>query len=139
MDRIEKLIQERDNVEALIKCTCLIHNLTLKEFKTKSRERRFIDARRMTYALCKDLLNFGWSKIAQEFNMNHASIIHHYKQHLSFLDMDKYYLDKYDSLVEVAKCEIGYVDINTIIEEARKTNQERILSRLNIKNNISEL
>jgi hypothetical protein len=71
--------------------------------------------------------------------MNHASIIHHYKQHLSFLDMDKYYLDKYDSLVEVAKCEIGYVDINTIIEEARKTNQERILNRLNIKNNISEL
>lgn len=139
MDRIEKLIEERDNLKSIIKCTCLIHNLSLKDFNSSSRERRIIDARRMAYALCKDLLSFGWSKIAREFNMNHASIIHHYKQHKGFLNMDSFYLGKYESLLEVTKCELGFIDIDNLIDEAKKTNQNRILEKLNIKKIVEEL
>lgn len=139
MDNIEKLIKEKDNLKGVINSTCLIHNITLEEFKLKSRERRLIDARRMCYALCKDLMNYGWSRIAKEFNMNHASIIHHYNQHLSFLKTDTFYFKKYESLLEVAKCEIGFVDIENIIGEAKKINESRIQNRLNIKNQIKEL
>jgi chromosomal replication initiation ATPase DnaA len=139
MDEIERLIKEKDNVKSLIKCTCLIHNISIQDFNLNSRERRLIDARRMAYALSKDLLDFGWSRIGKEFKMNHASIIHHYKQHKSFLNTDKYYFNKYDSLLEVAKCEIGYVEIDSIIEEARRINKQRIEERLNIKNKIQEL
>ena len=139
MDNIDKLIEEKDDLNGVIKSTLLIHNLTKEEFNLKSRERRLIDARRMAYAICKDLLNFGWSRIGKEFGMNHASIIHHYNQHLSFLKTDSFYLSKYESLLEVAKCEIGFVEIENIIEEAKKINQQRIEERLNIKNKVKEL
>ena len=139
MDNIRKLLEEKDNVEVIIKSTCLINNLSLEDFKIKSRERRLIDARRMAYALCKDLLDFGWSRIAAEFGMNHASIIHHYKVHKELLNYDPYYLDKYESLLEVTKCEIGIVDIQDLVEEARKVNRERLENKLKINKALSKL
>jgi chromosomal replication initiation ATPase DnaA len=139
VDKIEKLIEERDNIKTIIKSTCLINNLSLEDFKIKSRERRLIDARRMAYALCKDLLDFGWSRIGYEFKKNHASIIHHYKVHKELLKFDPYYLDKYEALLEITKCEIGIVDIQDLVEEARKVNRERLENKLKINKALSKI
>ena len=87
MDQLDLLLKEKNNIECIIKATCFINNITPKEFEKKSRQRHLIDARRMAYSAIKDLLEFGWTKIGREFNKDHASIIHHYKQHSNLLLM----------------------------------------------------
>tara|TARA_R110000782_G_C14533694_1_gene382780 strand:+ start:83 stop:502 length:420 start_codon:yes stop_codon:yes gene_type:complete len=139
MDELEKLFEDRNNVKSIINATCLINNISIKDFKNKSRERYLIDSRRMAFAVSKDLLGFGWSRIGREFNLHHASIIHHYKQHQSFLSMDRFYAEKYEAIIELVKFKIGYVDASDIIKEIRLRREEDVLRQHEIKNKINNL
>jgi len=139
MDDLEKLFEDRNNVNSIINATCLINNISIKDFKKKSRERYLIDARRMAFAVSKDLLGFGWTRIGKEFNLHHASIIHHYKQHKSLLEIDRFYREKYEAILEVVKFEIGFIDAEDIINEIRLRREQRTLKTLEIKNQINNL
>ena len=139
MDQLDLLLKEKNNIECIIKATCFINNITPKEFQTKSRERYLIDCRRMAYSAAKDILNFGWTRIGREFNMDHASIIHHYKQHSSLLLMDRFYSEKYEALIEVAKSEIGIIDVQDILKELRKRKLEFNVEKMKIKNHLDNL
>ena len=139
MDELEKLFEDRNNVKSIINATCLINNISIKDFKNKSRERYLIDSRRMAFAVSKDLLGFGWSRIGKEFNLHHASIIHHYKQHQSFLSIDRFYAEKYEAIIELVKFKIGYVDASDIIKEIKLRREEDLLRQQEIKNQINNL
>ena len=93
----------------------------------------------MAFAVSKDLLGFGWTRIGKEFNLHHASIIHHYKQHQSFLSMDRFYLEKYQAIMELVKFKIGYVDASDIIKEIKLRREEDLLRQQEIKNQINNL
>ena len=45
MHEIEKLIKERETVDAIVKTVCMVLKVKEKDFKTKSRERHLMDAR----------------------------------------------------------------------------------------------
>jgi|LUMQ01.1.fsa_nt_gb chromosomal replication initiation ATPase DnaA len=136
---IKDLVEEKEQVEAILKCASFIHNIPKEQFLTRSRERRLIDMRRMVYAVLRELLNMGYSKIGSIFKINHATVIHHYKQHKIYIEVDRFYRDKFESLLEIVKCELGYVDVDNIIEEARKINEERERASITIKKSIEEL
>ena len=119
MGDLEVLLKDKNDIKSVINATCLINNISSAEFLKKSRERYLIDSRRMAYAVCKDLLNFGWSRIAREFGLHHASIIHHYKQHNSLIELDRFYKEKYQAIIEVVKFDIGFVDAKDIINEIK--------------------
>jgi len=116
---------KKEKIERVKSVVCYVSKISKNELLSKSRERYIVDNRRMAFALCKDVLDLGWTKIAKEFNLNHASIIHHYKKHQDFLSYDEYYKNKYNDILEVFKLQINYVEPQELIKEVVNIKKQR--------------
>jgi len=116
---------KKEKIERVKSVVCYVSKISKNELLSKSRERYIVDNRRMAFALCKDVLDLGWTKIAKEFNLNHASIIHHYKKHQDFLSYDEYYKNKYYDILEVFKLQISYVEPQELIKEVINIKKQR--------------
>lgn len=114
-----------NKIERVKNVVCYVSKISKNELLSKSRERYIVDNRRMCFALCRDVLELGWSKIAKEFNLNHASIIHHYKKHQDFISIDEYYKNKYNNILEVFKLQINYVEPQELIKEVVNIKKQR--------------
>ena len=114
-----------DKVERVKKVVCYVSKISRKQLLSKSRERYIVDNRRMAFVICRDILELGWSKIAREFNLNHASIIHHYKKHQDLMAYDEYYKNKYNDILEVFKLQIDYVEPRELIREIVNIKKQR--------------
>ena len=126
-----------DKFEEIKKTACSVTNITLEELESKSRKTYVVDARRMVFSIAKDYLEMKISHIAHRVNMNHASIIHHLKQHKDLITSDIYYKDRFDKLLELYKLNISYINKDELIEEIKKLKAEnlRIETELIQKNN----
>ena len=114
-----------DKVERVKNVVCYVSKISRKQLLSKSRERYIVDNRRMAFVICRDILELGWSKIAREFNLNHASIIHHYKKHQDLMAYDEYYKNKYNDILEVFKLQIDYVEPRELIREIVNIKKQR--------------
>ena len=126
IDEAVDLMEVNSRVNKCVEGACLFSNISKKEFYNKSRTRRFIDARRMVYAFCKDTLNLGYSKTAKFFKMNHATVIHHYKCHNQLMEYDVFYKDKFEGFEELVKADIGFFDIKNIIKEVKSIKEKHL-------------
>ena len=116
---------KKEKIERVKSVVCYVSKISKNELLSKSRERYIVDNRRMAFALCRDVLELGCTKIAKEFNFNHASIIHHYKKHQDFLSYDEYYKNKYNDILEVFKLQINYVEPQELIKEVVNIKKQR--------------
>ena len=114
-----------DKVERVKNVVCYVSKISRKQLLSKSRERYIVDNRRMAFVICRDILELGWSKIAREFNLNHASIMHHYKKHQDLMSYDEYYKNKYNDILEVFKLQIDYVEPRELIREIVNIKKQR--------------
>ena len=114
-----------DKVERVKNVVCYVSKISRKQLLSKSRERYIVDNRRMAFVICRDILELGWSKIAREFNLNHASIMHHYKKHQDLIAYDEYYKNKYNDILEVFKLQIDYVEPKELIREIVNIKKQR--------------
>ena len=114
-----------DKVERVKNVVCYVSKISRKQLLSKSRERYIVDNRRIAFVICKDILELGWTKIAREFNLNHASIIHHYKKHQDLMAYDEYYKNKYNDILEVFKLQIDYVEPRELIREIVNIKKQR--------------
>ncbi len=114
-----------DKVERVKNVVCYVSKISRKQLLSKSRERYIVDNRRMAFVICRDILELGWSKIAREFNLNHASIMHHYKKHQDLMAYDEYYKNKYNDILEVFKLQIDYVEPKELIREIVNIKKQR--------------
>ena len=106
-----------DKIDRVKKVVCYVTKMSEKELLSKSRKRHIVDNRRMAFVICRDILELNWTKIAKEFNLNHASIIHHYKKHKDLMAYDDYYNSKYNDILDVFKLQIDYVEPKELIRE----------------------
>lgn len=114
-----------DKVERVKNVVCYVSKISRKQLLSKSRERYIVDNRRMAFVICRDILELGWTKIAREFNLNHASIMHHYKKHQDLMAYDEYYKNKYNDILEVFKLQIDYVEPKELIREIVNIKKQR--------------
>ena len=114
-----------DKVERVKNVVCYVSKISRKQLLSKSRERYIVDNRRMAFVICRDILELGWTKIAREFNLNHASIMHHYKKHKDLMAYDEYYKNKYNDILEVFKLQIDYVEPRELIREIVNIKKQR--------------
>lgn len=126
-----------DKFEEIKKTACSVTGISLEELESQSRKRYIVDARRMVFSIAKDYLGMKISHIAFKVNMNHASIIHHLKQHKDLITYDIYYKDRFDKLLDLYKLNITYVNTDELIEEIKELKAEnlRIETELIQKNN----
>jgi|TARA_R100000030_G_scaffold25539_1_gene18566 hypothetical protein len=114
-----------DKIDRVKKVVCYVTKMSEKELLSKSRKRHIVDNRRMAFVICKDILELSWTKIAKEFNLNHASIIHHYNKHKDLMAYDDYYNSKYNDILEVFKLQIDYVEPKELIREIVNIKKQR--------------
>ena len=126
-----------DKFQEIKKTACSVSNISLEELESRSRKRYIVDARRMVFSMAKDYLNMKILHIADKFNMNHASVIHHLKKHDDLIIYDIYYKDRFNKLVELYKQNISFINADELIEEINELKKEnlRIETELIQKNN----
>ena len=105
-----------DKIDRLKMTACNIFEINPKDFKSRNRARHLIDIRRMVYFISRDLLELPWTHIGKKFNVDHATVMHHYKAHKSLVEVDKGYSHKYQTLLEMYKADIDYVDMKEMLD-----------------------
>ena len=115
-----------DKLKTIIDTACYVADISLRDFKSKSRERHIVDAKRMTYSIAKDLLRMPYLHIAKHFNVNHATIIHHYKLNRTLLETDSYYFKKYNTILQIVKSDLNLVEVEELMDviQRLKANKE---------------
>ena len=131
------LMETRSRIEKAVEAACLVCNITRKEFYNKKRQRHLIDCRRMVFTFCRDVLKLTYQNIAKQFNVNHATCIHHRKVHTQLIESDKFYLQKYNGFQDLVKADIGFFDIQSIIEEVRVLKRKHLYHIISEKNLIA--
>lgn len=111
-------------VDKAVELACMVCNIKESEFYSSTRLRHIIDARRIVYSYCRESLDMHWMAIAKQFNINHATAIHHCKIHKQLMEYDTFYLKKYESFAKLLAEEITLFDIEKIIEVAKKMKED---------------
>ena len=111
---------------------CYVCNISLKDFKSRSRERHIVDVKRMTYSIVRETLNIPFTKMAKHFKVNHATIIHHCKLNRELLETDSYYYKKYTTIYELVKSDLNLVDVKELTNLIQRLNTNKLIkSKLN--------
>ena len=68
---------------------------------TKDRVRENVDARRICYKICRDVLNLTYIRIAKYFDNNHATVLHGLKHFDALFETDKEFRRNYNAVMKV--------------------------------------
>tara|TARA_R100001463_G_scaffold29063_1_gene66326 strand:+ start:1494 stop:1901 length:408 start_codon:yes stop_codon:yes gene_type:complete len=107
-------------IQKAVEISCVVCNINKKAFHSKSRLRHIVDARRLVYTYCRDMLRMSWIDIGASFKINHATAIHHCRVHQQLIESDDFYQSKNDSFLKLIKEEITLFDIEKLILLAKK-------------------
>ena len=119
-------------IDKIVDTACYVGNISLKDFKSRSRERHIVDIKRMTYSIVRETLNIPFTKIAKHFKVNHATIIHHCKLNRELLETDSYYYKKYTTIYELVKSDLNLVDVKELTNLIQRLNTNKLIkSKLN--------
>ena len=94
----------------------------LRNIKEKTRQREYVDARRIAYHILRNLHGLPLQVIAKEFNKNHASVIHGIRDVEFLLKTDSFFEDTYNKTM--AKLAVGNFRKEEIIKEIKKLQEE---------------
>lgn len=164
MNTIDKITKEKQAIKVAKK---VVEDYFSVNLNKKTREKQYIIARSYFYKLLRDNTKMTLSRIAKEFNKNHATVLHSINQLEGYIGYDHYieteylslnsifldsidveFLSKYDS-VEAENQREGYYELMCDFKElSRKynllkkdyTNLSRSSNKLSIKHKeLSEL
>jgi len=114
-------------LDKIVETACYVGNISVNEFKSKSRQRHIIDTKRMAYAIVRDVLNIPYQKIAKHFKVDHATIIHHCKLNRQLLETDSYYFKKYNTMLELVKSDLNLVDVHELTNLIQRLNTNKLI------------
>ena len=121
-----------NKIDKIVDTACYVGNISLKDFKSRSRERHIVDIKRMTYSIVRETLNIQFTKMAKHFKVNHATIIHHCKLNRELLETDSYYYKKYTTIYELVKSDLNLVDVKELTNLIQRLNTNKLIkSKLN--------
>ena len=121
-----------NKIDKIVDTACYVGNISLKDFKSRSRERHIVDIKRMTYSIVRETLNIPFTKMAKHFRVNHATIIHHCKLNRELLETDSYYYKKYTTIYELVKSDLNLVDVIELTNLIQRLNTNKLIkSKLN--------
>ena len=67
----------------------------------KDRARENVDARRIVYKICREMLNLTYIRISKYFNNNHATVLHGLKHFDALFETDKEFRRNYNAVMQV--------------------------------------
>jgi hypothetical protein len=97
----------------------------------KDRVRENVDARRIVYKVCREMLNLTYIRIAKYFDKNHASVLHGLKHFDALFETDRDFRNNYNAVVEV----IGSVEFDSNIIDS----QDILVDYVNLKSETMDI
>lgn len=97
----------------------------------RDRVRENVDARRIVYKVCREMLNLTYIRIAKYFDKNHASVLHGLKHFDALFETDRDFRNNYNAVVEV----IGSVEFDSNIIDS----QDILVDYVNLKSETMDI
>lgn len=97
----------------------------------RDRVRENVDARRIVYKVCREMLNLTYIRIARYFDKNHASVLHGLKHFDALFETDRDFRNNYNAVVEV----IGSVEFDSNIIDS----QDILVDYVNLKSETMDI
>jgi len=107
----------------------LVCDITATEFNSEKRLRHYIDARRMVYFYCRNVIGMYWTDLGKYFNKNHATALHHCKQHKQLIDFDKFYQHKYNEFLSLLAGDVTQADVEQLIDLIKEKKRDELKSK----------
>jgi chromosomal replication initiation ATPase DnaA len=76
-----------------------VTGISKEQMHKRTRQRRHVVARAMMYSILREFFFYTYEMIGDEFDKNHATILHALKQHKIDLHNDKLYATMYNNLL----------------------------------------
>lgn len=111
-------------MEVLQSAVCKHYNVSSKELHSKSRKMDIVGARRMFFFFARKHFNKTYTSIANIFGANHATVMHHEKKMIGYLEFDKKEMLRYINIRDMVFDEKTFINIR---DEYDCLNRERIL------------
>lgn len=93
----------------------------IKDLKRVTRKREYVDARRIAYYILRNVHALPLQVIADEFNKNHASVIHGIKDIDFLMKSDSWFKEVYtNSVKRIAQGNLRKIQILEEIEQLQK-------------------
>ena len=124
-----------NKLNTITKTACFVTGLTMEELKSESRLRHIVDSRRMVFAIAREFLELPYAAIGKYFNQNHATIIHHVKQHKSLMSYDVVYKTRFNTILTLFKKDLGFYDTKELLSEVERLRNENIALNLSLIKN----
>ncbi len=126
-----------NKLDKIVETACYVGNISVNDFKSKSRQRHIIDTKRMAYSIVRDVLNIPYKRIAKHFKVDHATIIHHCKLNRELLETDSYYFKKYNTMLELVKSDLNLVDVHELTNLIQRLNTNKLI-KLKLKEKLTK-
>jgi chromosomal replication initiation ATPase DnaA len=123
------LLGVNQKIHKAINAACLVCNITDSQFSSEKRLRHFIDARRMVYFYCRNVLGMHWTDLGKYFDKNHATALHHCKQHKQLVECDKFYQNKYNEFLLLISGDVTQSDIQDLIDLIKEKKKDELKSK----------
>ena len=89
----------------------MVTNITQFDIRLKTRRREYVEARYIYYKIAKDTYHYSLSRIGEEVNRDHATVMHGLRNVEGWLSSDKMFKEKYERVVKYfnEKIESGHM------------------------------
>tara|TARA_R110001599_G_scaffold132349_2_gene309084 strand:+ start:1957 stop:2409 length:453 start_codon:yes stop_codon:yes gene_type:complete len=141
MELDELLLETRKrNMDNILNVVCYHTQTPVREVLSKSRQRQFVDCRRLIYTLIREIYNYPLLVIGKYFGKNHATIIHQLKVHKQLCEYGSDYQRNYNKIKDLMVINKDSFVVSEILIEQRNYLQNMV-STINeqiIRNNESK-
>jgi hypothetical protein len=111
-------------MEVLQSAVCKHYNVSPTELHSKSRKMEIVGARRMFFFFARKHFNKTYTSIANMFGANHATVMHHEKKMIGYLEFDKLEMLRYIKIRDMVFEEKTFINIR---DEYDCLNREKII------------
>lgn len=126
-----------NKTEKVLRAVCEINNISINTLKSKQRIRYIVDSRTMAQFFMRDVMDLTFVQIAKEFGLNHATILHSCKKHLSLMEWDVRYKKKWEKLCFILMDDFPGYFKGSVMDQLQNENRElkSKLAKLNSEQN----
>lgn len=115
------------DIDYIIENVCKYHNMPTWKIYLKTHEREIVEPRQIAMYFTKRKTNMSLYAIGDEFNKNHATVLHACKKVQNIIDTDKKFKEKINSIEIMINR--GYNMVDQLLNKIKEIQKEGIIRR----------
>lgn len=117
---------KKRNMDNVVNAVCYHTKTSKTRVLSKSRERHYVDCRRLVFTLIREIYNYPLLTIGRHFGKNHATIIHQLKVHKQLCGYSNEYSKSYNTIKHLLVVDQDSFTVSKILVEEREYYQKML-------------